>query len=67
MGPAEVAERKRKAKVSLEFATKIYLSQVEHRVRFPREHPLTATSWGEGCVKLLVKKPGAPWGVGRMC
>eukprot|EP00969_Alexandrium_andersonii_P015058 658105-Alexandrium_andersonii.AAC.1 len=57
MGPIEVAERKREAKVHLESAAKIYLSQLERGARFLRERPLTATSWGEDCVQLLVGRP----------
>eukprot|EP00969_Alexandrium_andersonii_P249951 11046441-Alexandrium_andersonii.AAC.1 len=37
-GGAEVAERKRKAKVRLEFLAKIYLSQLERGAHFLREH-----------------------------
>eukprot|EP00969_Alexandrium_andersonii_P272156 12027930-Alexandrium_andersonii.AAC.1 len=42
----------------------MYLSHFERGARFLRERPLTATLRGEGCVELLMGKPGssAVWG-----
>eukprot|EP00969_Alexandrium_andersonii_P140952 6234091-Alexandrium_andersonii.AAC.1 len=56
MGPAAVAERKRKAEVHLELVAKVYLSQFERGARFLREHPLTASSEDEDCAKHLVER-----------
>eukprot|EP00969_Alexandrium_andersonii_P287065 12689734-Alexandrium_andersonii.AAC.1 len=69
MGPAEVAERKRKAKakVHLGLMAKICLSQLERGARFLHESPLTAASRGEDCVELLMDKPATQRGVGHTC
>eukprot|EP00969_Alexandrium_andersonii_P264311 11681796-Alexandrium_andersonii.AAC.1 len=57
MGPAVVAERKRKAKVHLEFVVGIYLSQLERGTQFLHEHPMPASSWGEDCAQNLMARP----------
>eukprot|EP00969_Alexandrium_andersonii_P231886 10240146-Alexandrium_andersonii.AAC.1 len=53
VGPATVTERKRKAKVHLQFVAEIYRSQLERGAHFLHEHPMTAGSWDEDCVKRL--------------
>eukprot|EP00969_Alexandrium_andersonii_P018982 829097-Alexandrium_andersonii.AAC.1 len=64
MGPAAVAERARKA---LEFVAKLRRAQLERGARFLREHPATAPSWNEQCVKDFSGEPGVSHGVGHMC
>eukprot|EP00969_Alexandrium_andersonii_P195313 8629149-Alexandrium_andersonii.AAC.1 len=65
MDPAVVAERKRRTKVHLEFVVKIYLSQLEQGAHFLHEHPMTASSWDEDCVKHLKAWPEVQRGVGH--
>eukprot|EP00969_Alexandrium_andersonii_P327693 14480746-Alexandrium_andersonii.AAC.1 len=65
MGPAVVAERKRNAKVHLEFMAKIYLSQLERGGRFLHERPMAASSWDEDCIKRLMARPEVQCGVGH--
>eukprot|EP00969_Alexandrium_andersonii_P255172 11279550-Alexandrium_andersonii.AAC.1 len=65
MDPAVVAERKRKAKVHLEFMAEIYRSQLERGAHFLHEHPMTTGSWDEGCAKHLMARPEVQCGVGH--
>eukprot|EP00969_Alexandrium_andersonii_P199763 8823062-Alexandrium_andersonii.AAC.1 len=57
MDPATVAERRRKAKVRLQSVTDIYRAQLERGARLLHEHPMTAGSWDEDCVRHLVEHP----------
>eukprot|EP00969_Alexandrium_andersonii_P316929 14001388-Alexandrium_andersonii.AAC.1 len=67
MGPEVVAERRRKAQAHLEFVLQLYRSQLERGAHFLREHPATASSWGEQCAQDLLGMPGVRHGVGHMC
>merc|ERR1739836_104715 len=55
MDPAEVAERKRIARVHLEFCAKLY--RIQHRAGryFIHEHPNSATSWQEEAIASICK------------
>eukprot|EP00969_Alexandrium_andersonii_P057497 2533780-Alexandrium_andersonii.AAC.1 len=67
MGPAVVAERKREAKVNLEFMAKIYISQLDRGAQFLHEHPVAANSWGEERAEGLMARPEVQCGVGHVC
>eukprot|EP00969_Alexandrium_andersonii_P144103 6372536-Alexandrium_andersonii.AAC.1 len=68
MDPAAVAERRRKAKVHLQFVADIYRAQLERGAHFLHEHhPMTAGSWDEDCVQRLVEHPEVQSGVGHVC
>eukprot|EP00969_Alexandrium_andersonii_P061165 2696144-Alexandrium_andersonii.AAC.1 len=43
----------------------IYRSQLERGARFLHEHPTTAGSWDEDCVKHLMARPEVQCGVGH--
>eukprot|EP00969_Alexandrium_andersonii_P339073 14987581-Alexandrium_andersonii.AAC.1 len=67
MDPTEVAERMRKARIHLEVVVNIYISQLERGARFLHEHPVSATSWDEECIKGLMARPEVQCGIGHMC
>merc|ERR1739836_329887 len=58
MDPDTVAERKRVAKVHLDFCAKLYRIQHEAGRYFLHEHPNSATSWHEDTIKQLCRLEG---------
>eukprot|EP00969_Alexandrium_andersonii_P254707 11258276-Alexandrium_andersonii.AAC.1 len=50
MYPEAVAERRCKAQAHLEFVVQLRRSKLERGAHFLREHPATASFWGEQCV-----------------
>ena len=53
-----VEERLPKARMHLEFCTKLYNLQIHHGRYFLHEHPQSATSWGEQCIQNVLGRKG---------
>ena len=56
--PEGYVERRRKAVRHLEFVCKLYKLQLDAGRLFLHEHPLQADSWGEPCIKGVLKGHG---------
>ena len=67
MDPREVADRRRRARVHLEFVAKLYLKQLARGAHFLHEHPASADSWETDVMIKVLSKPGVNSVVGHMC
>ena len=65
--PDEVKREKLHALVHLEFMAQIYREQIEGGRMFLHEHPESATSWGEQCIRDIMQIPGVERAVGHQC
>ena len=52
-----MAAKLRRARNHLAFCCEMYAYQIRHGRYFLHEHPLSATSWSEGCVQNIKKMP----------
>ena len=67
MSPEEVARRFECARKHLEFRPKLYKIQIGAGRYLLHEHPHTASSWKEQCIKQILKKSGVMYVVGDQC
>ena len=67
MSPEEVEKVKSYGRKHLRFACKLYALQKELCLYFLHEHPESASSWQEPCVKKLLDSPGVSRVVSDMC
>ena len=67
MSPDEVQRVREYGRKHLQFACKLYTLQKELNLYFLHEHPDSATSWSEPCVKKLLESEGVSRVVSDMC
>ena len=67
MDPLEVRRRRAQARILLNFAAEIYELQRVAGRHFLHEHPETADSWNEPCMRRLMARPGVGSVVGHQC
>ena len=67
MNQTEVRRRRAKAKTLLNFAAEIYELQRAAGRHFLHEHPETADSWKEPCIRRLMARAGVDTVVGHQC
>ena len=67
MDPAVVQRRRAQARILLNFAAEIYELQRAASRHFLHEHPETADSWDEPCMRRLMARSGVGMVVGHQC
>lgn len=67
MDPAEVNQRVEYGRKHLCFCAQLYKIQPVNGRHFLHEHPETAASWQEGCIKRLMAEQGVTRVVGDQC
>ena len=67
MGEVEWQRRKIEAMDHLEFACEMYIKQAEQGRVFVHEHPATASSWRQRCIRKVLEKTGACIVEANMC
>ena len=67
MNQMEVRRRRARAKILLSFAAEIYELQRAAGRHFLHEHPETADSWKEPCMRRLMARAGVGTVVGHQC
>ena len=67
MDPVEMKRRMEHGRRHLEFCTKLYNIQWEARRYLLHEHPASANSWQESCVRRVLNKHGVTKVIGDQC
>ena len=67
MDPTEVQQRIVYGRKHWKFCAQLYRMQIEQGRYFLHEHPETASSWHEGCIKDLLKQEGVIKVIGDQC
>ena len=67
MATEVVQERFAYARKHLECATKLYMLQIQGGRYFLHEHPASASSWSEACIKEVMSKKGVTKVIGDQC